>query len=228
MSVQPVTIDLERRRMEVLAGLPLRRGSVAESRGRTDDPSLTKRQGEVLDGLIRGLTNKEIAAELGIGPDAVKRTISRLLIKLNVASRTALVQVALRTSAARLGRSSVNALSVLDGAPIPVLMTRGAQHRIEYANEAARSMLGIDEIGGSLIDAFPFTNRDSVAALADGSMRGAGRSGNLTIPLDLTGAERLERRRATLYVSPLRDGAGKLAGLMVFIVHATHVRSAST
>lgn len=225
MSAQQLPVDLERRRMEVLAGLPLRRGSTAQPRGRTDDPSLTQRQAEVVDGLIRGLTNKEIAAELGIGPDAVKRTISRLLVKLNVASRTALVQVALRTSAARLGRSSVNALSVLDGAPIPVLMTRGAEHRLEYANEAARSMLGIGDVGGSLVDAFSVSNRESVSGLADGSIRGAGRSANVTIALDLAGAERVERRRATLYANPVRDGAGQLAGLIVFIVHATHIRS---
>ena len=54
-----------------------------------------------LDGLIRGLSNKEIGAELGIGPDAVKRVVSRLLIKLDAPSRTALVQPALQTDAAR-------------------------------------------------------------------------------------------------------------------------------
>ena len=125
---------IERRRMTLLSRVPLRGNQRAETdgRGRTDDPRLTPRQRQVLDGLIRGLTNKEIAGELGIGPDAVKRIVSRLLIKLNAPSRTALVQPALQTDAARRRRARApSALSLLDAVPIPALITRGAAHRVE-------------------------------------------------------------------------------------------------
>jgi len=218
MSVAP-RADIERREMLLLAPLPVRRGeAVIDSSARTDDPVLTARQRQVVDGLIRGLTNKEIAAELGVGPDAVKRTISRLLIKLSAPSRTALVQIALRTSAARLGRSGgTNALSLLDAAPIPALVTRGEQHLVEYANPVARSVLRLVDVGARLTDLVPAESAAAVGAVADATFRGNDERVARAVALHHADVDRAWQR-ADVFARPVRDGAERLAGLVVFLV----------
>lgn len=50
--------------------------------------TLPRRQQEVLGGLARGLTNKEIAIELGISPATVKIHVARLVSWLGAANRT--------------------------------------------------------------------------------------------------------------------------------------------
>jgi DNA-binding NarL/FixJ family response regulator len=50
--------------------------------------TLPPRQQEVLGGLSRGLTNKEIAIELGISPATVKIHVARLISWLGAANRT--------------------------------------------------------------------------------------------------------------------------------------------
>jgi DNA-binding CsgD family transcriptional regulator len=216
---------IERRRMTLLSQLPLRGNQRAESegRGRTSDPRLTPRQRQVLDGLIRGLANKEIAAELGIGPDAVKRVVSRLLIKLDAPSRTALVQPALRTEAARQRRSQApNALSLLDAVPIPALVTRGATHRVEYANPAAKKVLTNAAPGIGLADLLPPEPRRTIARIADESLA-AGVSG-VAEGVALFDFVRVGKswRRVDVFTSPIRDGVGTLAGLVVFLVDVSN------
>jgi DNA-binding CsgD family transcriptional regulator len=210
---------IERREMLLLAPLPVRRGqAVGGGSTRTEDPALTPRQRQVVDGLIRGLTNKEIAAELGVGPDAVKRTISRLLLKLNAPSRTALVQVTLRSSAARLGRSTAsNALSLLDAAPIPALVTRGQRHLVEYANPAARSVLRLADIGVRLTDLFPHDAEAVVGAIADATFLGDSARVARAVRLHHTDVD-AGWRRADVFARPVRDGAERLVGVIVFLV----------
>jgi len=49
---------------------------------------LSKREIEVVTALARGLSNKEIASELGIGEETVKTHVSNILSKLHLADRT--------------------------------------------------------------------------------------------------------------------------------------------
>lgn len=211
--------------MTLLSGLPLRGNERAETdgRGRTSDPRLTPRQRQVLDGLIRGLANKEIAAELGIGPDAVKRVISRLLIKLDAPSRTALVQPALQTEAARRRRSQgPNALSLLEAVPVPALVTRGATHLVEYANPAAKKILADAGSGTALVNLLPPAPRQMVERIADESFaEGAPR---VARGLALHDFARVATswRRVDVFTTPIHDGAGKLAGLVVFLVDVSN------
>ncbi len=58
---------------------------------------LTARERQVLDGVARGMTNKEIARDLGIGPGTVKTHVERLIAKLGVADRTQAAVFAART-----------------------------------------------------------------------------------------------------------------------------------
>ena len=211
--------------MALLSRLPLRGNQRRQADGgaRTSDPTLTPRQRQVLDGLIRGLANKEIAAELGIGPDAVKRVVSRLLIKLNAPSRSALVQPALQSDAARRRRSQEpNALSLLDAVPVPALVTRGSAHRVEYANPAAKNVLTDAAPGIELADLLPPVPRRTVERIADDSFAlGAPRVARSVAFHDFVrvGAS---WRRADVFTAPIYDGVGKLAGLVIFLVDVSN------
>ena len=55
---------------------------------------LTSRECEVLEALARGLSNKEIARELGISPNTVKTHIANLVGKLGVSGRGKAVEAA--------------------------------------------------------------------------------------------------------------------------------------
>ena len=57
---------------------------------------LSEREHMVLTLLARGLTNKQIAAQLQLQPSTVKQYISNILSKLNVQSRTEAVSAALK------------------------------------------------------------------------------------------------------------------------------------
>ena len=59
-------------------------------------PDLSQRQREILEGIIAGRTNKEIAAELGIRRDSVEAYIKTLFSKIGAANRAEAVAIALR------------------------------------------------------------------------------------------------------------------------------------
>jgi DNA-binding NarL/FixJ family response regulator len=59
---------------------------------------LTNREQQVLQGLFEGLTNKEIAAQLGVSESAVKATLQQLFQKTRVRTRSQLVRIALEAS----------------------------------------------------------------------------------------------------------------------------------
>ena len=210
--------------MTLFTRVPLRGNQRAENdeRARTGDPRLTTRQRQVLDGLIRGLANKEIAAELGIGPDAVKRVISRLLVKLDAPSRTALVRPALQTDAARRRRSRApSALSLLDAVPIPALVTRGSGHTVDYVNDAARRVLGDGALGAALADVLPLARRTDALRLADESFATAAPRFAPSVELGELTPPDASWRRADLFTTPIYDGAGKVAGLVICLVDTT-------
>ncbi len=64
-----------------------------------EDPpvkALTPRQMEILEGLTRGLTNQDIAKELGIREDRVKDHVNAIFSRLGAANRTEAVAIAMR------------------------------------------------------------------------------------------------------------------------------------
>lgn len=77
---------------------------LADGVPRRQEPSfrklLTEREQEVLRGLFEGLTNKEIAAQLGVSESAVKATLQQLFQKTRVRTRSQLVRIALESSLA--------------------------------------------------------------------------------------------------------------------------------
>ena len=83
-----------------LPGDLLRKAMAPAVGPRPDDMArLTPREREVLERVARGLTNKEIARELGIGPGTVKAHVEKIIAKLGVADRT---QAAVFAARARL------------------------------------------------------------------------------------------------------------------------------
>lgn len=59
-------------------------------------PDLTERQREVLDAMSRGLTNKDIAAALGICEARVAEHVNNIFTKLEASNRVEAVAIALR------------------------------------------------------------------------------------------------------------------------------------
>lgn len=66
---------------------------------------LSERERDVLRGVFSGLTNKEIAARLGISEAAVKSALQQLFIKTGVRTRSQLVRVALEEYGTEWGQS---------------------------------------------------------------------------------------------------------------------------
>lgn len=59
-------------------------------------PNLTPRQMEILDSMVRGLNNLNIAKQLGIRRDGVKEHVNAILTKIGASNRTEAVAIALR------------------------------------------------------------------------------------------------------------------------------------
>lgn len=67
-----------------------------------DRPEITPRELDVLRDLARGLSNKEIATDLGMSEATVKLHVTHLLQKLSAADRTQAALIALRRGIIRL------------------------------------------------------------------------------------------------------------------------------
>lgn len=59
-------------------------------------PNLTPRQMKILDSMVRGLNNLDIAKQLGIRRDGVKEHVNAILTKIGASNRTEAVAIALR------------------------------------------------------------------------------------------------------------------------------------
>jgi DNA-binding NarL/FixJ family response regulator len=71
---------------------------VPQREDRTLQALLTARERQVLQALFEGLTNKEIAAQLGVSESAIKATLQQLFQKTRVRTRSQLVRIALESS----------------------------------------------------------------------------------------------------------------------------------
>ena len=64
---------------------------------------LSPREEEILQGITRGLSNKEIAGRLGISHQTVKNHVTSILRKLNANARTEAVIVAIKQGLITIG-----------------------------------------------------------------------------------------------------------------------------
>jgi two-component system NarL family response regulator len=70
---------------------------------RASRPTLTRREVEVMELISQGLRNKEIAASLGISDETARDHVKRILAKLDVADRSAAINVAIRRGIIHIG-----------------------------------------------------------------------------------------------------------------------------
>jgi len=80
----------------VYAGKTYLRPELAAFSGRTDHPSLSARELQVLELIVRGLANKQIAYALDIAEHTVKNHVKHILGKLGVHDRTQAVTAAIQ------------------------------------------------------------------------------------------------------------------------------------
>src|SRR5208283_5453207 len=78
-----------------LAVLQLLAGPIVERESRKLHELLTKRERQVLEGVMDGLTNKGIAAQLGVSEGAIKAIVREIFRKAGVRRRSQLVRAAL-------------------------------------------------------------------------------------------------------------------------------------
>jgi PAS domain-containing protein len=123
-----------------------------------DHRPLTSRQRQVLDLVVRGLGNKAIASELGIGEQAAKEQVSTLLRRFGATNRAALAEIG----------TQLHIMGVTDGdtgwlpylfmaAPMGMQVFRGPDHLIVATNETARKATDRDVIGLPLREGYPLT-----------------------------------------------------------------------
>ena len=59
-------------------------------------PDLTSRQSEILELMVRGLTDRDIAQQLGLSPESVSEHVGAIRQKIGAANRTEAVAIAMR------------------------------------------------------------------------------------------------------------------------------------
>jgi len=77
--------------------LPSGTAGVADSAAQTAS-QLTPREQKVLRGVFEGLTNKEMAYDIGVSQSSVKATLQQLFDKMGVRTRSQLVRIAIERS----------------------------------------------------------------------------------------------------------------------------------
>jgi DNA-binding CsgD family transcriptional regulator len=144
--------------------------------------TLTRRQGEVVALVARGLANKQIAAELGISERVVKGHVSDLLRKFDAPNRAGLIAVVMASRGLGLpidisrpvldpGLASVMSPTDLAGyreAPIMVSVTLGPKHRYVFVNAMSAMVAGRPPEsleGKTLREAYPDIDPTYEAAL---------------------------------------------------------------
>lgn len=73
-------------------------GENAKPGGRAGGGQLTPREQKVLRGVFEGLTNKEMAHQMGVSQSSVKATLQQLFDKMGVRTRSQLVRIAIERS----------------------------------------------------------------------------------------------------------------------------------
>ena len=191
--------------------------------GGTVPIQLTPREREVLPLVLRGLENKEIAAELGIAEQSVKAHVSALLQKFDVPNRAALAETATRlelTGAPGVDRSWISQL--FRQAEPQICITRGPEFRYEAVNEAFRRATGYRPvIGRTMRETFPELEGQGVFERVERVYA----TGEAAILHERTKrwdrGNGIEARAVDLVIQPLRDEDGSVNGVISFAVDVT-------
>ena len=182
---------------------------------------LTPREHEVLALVLRGESNKEIAARLGVAEQSAKEHVSGLLRKFGVANRAALAEAGSRL--AMVGESIEPSWfpQLFRGASLQIAVTHGPEHRYVVVNEAFARLVGRDVVGKTMREAFPELEGSANFELADRVYR----TGVPFVGHEVPGV--LQRDGQTYpmctdgVVQPLRGVDGEIEGLVCFLIDVT-------
>jgi PAS domain S-box-containing protein len=183
---------------------------------------LTDRETEVLALVLRGLENKEIAAELGVGEQSIKDHVSALLQKFAVPNRAALADAGVRLDlVGQVGLDRAWTSQLFRTAGLSISILRGPELRYVAVNETFRRLAGDRAvIGRTMREVFPDLRGDLVA-----EVERAYRSGTT---IRLHGARRSwdrgqgrEPHVVDGLIQPLRDEDGTVNGVAVFGIDVT-------
>lgn len=126
----------------------------------------TARQRQVLDAVVQGLENKQIAGALGVSEQRAKELVSRLLMKFEVRSRAALARVAVNLRLLGLDtRASIPYSYLFDESPVLMAITEGPDHRYVLVNSAFVHAFGDRRyVGRTVRECFPDAPEEAHAA----------------------------------------------------------------
>jgi DNA-binding CsgD family transcriptional regulator len=184
---------------------------------------LTPRETEILAFVLRGESNKVIAARLGVSEQAVKEHVSRLMRKLEVPNRAALAEAGSRielTGGLGIDRNWMRQLFREADAEISIM--RGPELRYEAANKAfRRAARDRSLLGRPMREAFPefagqgiFERVERVYATGEPDLWH-----ELTWNRDR--GQGVERRYVDLMLQPLRGEDRKVNGILSFAFDVT-------
>ncbi len=173
--------------------------------------------------MLRGLENKEIAAELGIAEQSVKAHVSTLLQKFAVHNRAALAETATRldlTGEPGIDRTWIPQL--FRQAEPQICVVRGPELRYEAANEAVRQAIGNRPvIGRTMRETFPELEGQGIFEQVERVYA----TGEPTIWHERTSrwdrGSGVEARAVDVVIQPLRDEDGAVNGVVSFAVDVT-------
>jgi DNA-binding CsgD family transcriptional regulator len=196
---------------------------------------LTERQLEVVRLVARGFANKQIAAALAISERAVEATLTRVYERLDVASRSALIALALSEAGfglavarrtpnlSELGalgatRSLEEEARAYESAPFMVAVSQGPDHRYTFVNRIAAEVAGraADSLVGRIVrEIYPDLDPAFGAALDKAYATGLPWSSGVSAPVRWTHADGSVREGwVNLIFQPLRDATGAVVGLL--------------
>jgi DNA-binding CsgD family transcriptional regulator len=190
---------------------------------------LTPREREILELVLRGEPNKEIAAQLGLSEQSVKGHVSNLLRKFAVRNRASLGEAGAHfdlIGEALLDRSWFPQL--FRGASVEIAVTRGPDHLYVAVNDAFAKMVARDVVGQTMREAFPELEGNGYFEVADRVYQ-TGESfvaHEAPATWDRGSGPRLSYTDAVLQA--LRGDTGAVEGLVFFAIDVTEkVRSRS-
>lgn len=178
---------------------------------------LTARQRDIADFLVRGLANKQIAAELGISERSVKGHVSDLLRKFSAPSRGGLIaHLVAQRSQPSLELDPAH-FAQYEKVPFMVAVTTGPEHRFVFVNALSAAVAGRRReslLGKTMKEAYPDLHPAFSAALDSVFATGqpwSAPEAPATFPHD-DGTTR--ETRLNLLFAPLRDAGGRVVGLL--------------
>lgn len=127
-----------------------------EDRRATAGFHLTAREHEILELVLQGEQNKEIAARLGLAEQSVKEHVSDLLRKFGVRNRAALGVAGAHL--ALVGEPLLERTwfpQLFRGASVHIALTRGPHHLYVAVNDSFAKAVGRDVVGRTMREAFP-------------------------------------------------------------------------